>query len=88
MRRIVGGIFVSLDGVIQAPDGPTEDPTGGFVHGGWMFPVSDDDVGAAIGEFFSQPYDLLLGRRTSTSSLLTGPMPTAMARRWAGRSPQ
>jgi dihydrofolate reductase len=57
-------MFVSLDGVIQAPGGPSEDPTGGFAHGGWMFPVSDDQVGAAIGEFFSRPYDLLLGRRT------------------------
>ncbi|MDB5701837.1 MAG: Riboflavin biosynthesis protein RibD [Sphingomonadales bacterium] len=64
MRKIIGGMFVSLDGVIQAPGGPTEDPTGSFVHGGWMFPVSDDQVGRAIGEFFSQPYDLLLGRRT------------------------
>ena len=64
MRKIIGGMFVSLDGVIQAPGGPTEDPTGGFVHGGWMFPVSDDQVGAAVGKFFSQPYDLLLGRRT------------------------
>lgn len=64
MRKIIGGMFVSLDGVIQAPGGPTEDPTGGFAHGGWMFPVADDEVGAAIGEFFSQPYDLLLGRRT------------------------
>lgn len=64
MRRIVGGMFTSLDGVIQAPGGPTEDPTGGFVHGGWMFPVSDDQVGAAVAEFFSSPYDLLLGRRT------------------------
>jgi dihydrofolate reductase len=57
-------MFISLDGVIQAPGGPTEDPTGGFAHGGWMFPISDDQVGTAIGEFFSQPYDLLLGRRT------------------------
>jgi dihydrofolate reductase len=64
MRKIVGGMFISLDGVIQAPGGPTEDPTGGFVHGGWMFPVSDDQVGTAVGKFFSQPYDLLLGRRT------------------------
>ncbi|MDB5715384.1 MAG: Riboflavin biosynthesis protein RibD [Sphingomonadales bacterium] len=64
MRKIIGGLFVTLDGVIQAPGGPTEDPTGGFAHGGWMFPVSDDQVGAAIGDFFSQPYDLLLGRRT------------------------
>ena len=57
-------MFVSLDGVIQAPGGPSEDPSGGFVHGGWMFPLADDQVGAAIGDFFSQPYDLLLGRRT------------------------
>ena len=64
MRRIIGGMFVSLDGVIQAPGGPTEDPTAGFAHGGWMFPVADDQVGAAVGKFFSRPYDLLLGRRT------------------------
>lgn len=64
MRKIIGSMFVSLDGVIQAPGGPTEDPTGGFAHGGWMFPVADDQVGAAIGDSFSRPYDLLLGRRT------------------------
>lgn len=64
MRKIVGGMFASLDGVIQAPGGPTEDFTGGFAHGGWMFPLADDHVGAAIGDFFAQPYDLLLGRRT------------------------
>lgn len=64
MRKIIGGMFVSLDGVIQAPGGPTEDPTGGFANGGWMFPIADEKVGTVIGEFFSQPYDLLLGRRT------------------------
>jgi len=64
MRSIVGGMFTSLDGVIQAPGGPSEDPTAGFVQGGWMFPISDDQVDLAIGQFFSQPYDLLLGRRT------------------------
>ena len=64
MRRIIGGVFVSLDGVMQAPGGPSEDPTGGFEHGGWMFPVADETVGAAIGDFFAGPYDLLLGRRT------------------------
>jgi dihydrofolate reductase len=64
MRRIIGGLFQSLDGVIQAPGGPTEDPTHGFAHGGWMFPVSDEAVGAAVGDFFAGPYDLLLGRRT------------------------
>lgn len=64
MRRIIGGMFQSLDGVIQAGGGPTEDPTGGFAYGGWMAPISDDAVGAAVGEFFTGPYDLLLGRRT------------------------
>ena len=64
MRKIIGGMFASLDGIVQAPGGPSEDPTGGFAHGGWMFPVADDRVGAAIGDFFSRPYDLLLGRRT------------------------
>ncbi|MBA3895557.1 MAG: dihydrofolate reductase family protein [Sphingomonadaceae bacterium] len=64
MRRIIGGVFQSLDGVMQAPGGPSEDPTGGFAHGGWMFPVADETVGEAIGAFFSGPYDLLLGRRT------------------------
>lgn len=64
MRKIMGGMFQSLDGVIQAPGGPSEDPTGGFAHGGWMFPVADEVVGEAIGDFFARPYDLLLGRRT------------------------
>ena len=64
MRRVIGGLFQSLDGVIQAPGGPTEDPSHGFAHGGWMFPVSDEAVGAAVGDFFAGPYDLLLGRRT------------------------
>ena len=64
MRKIVGGMFASLDGIIQAPGGPSEEPTGGFVHGGWMVPAAEEQVGAAIGAFFSRPYDLLLGRRT------------------------
>lgn len=64
MRKIIGGVFQSLDGVIQGGGGPTEDPTGGFAHGGWMFPVADEAVGQAVDGFFSRPYDLLLGRRT------------------------
>ena len=64
MRRIVGGVFQSLDGVVQAPGNPTEDPTGGFAHGGWMPAVFDETVGRAVGDFFSGSYDLLLGRRT------------------------
>lgn len=64
MRKIVVGMFVSLDGVIQAPGGPDEDPTGGFPFGGWATTYFDDVVGAAMGESFAEPFDLLLGRRT------------------------
>jgi len=42
MRRIVGAAFVSLDGVMQGPGGPTEDPTGGFAFSGWLPPVGDE----------------------------------------------
>jgi dihydrofolate reductase len=64
MRKIRGSVFVSLDGVMQAPGGPTEDPTGGFAHGGWLPQFFDEDVGQAIDAFFGTDYDLLLGRRT------------------------
>ena len=64
MRKIRGSAFVSLDGVMQAPGGPSEDPTGGFEHGGWLPQFFDEDVGSAIDGFFGQHYDLLLGRRT------------------------
>lgn len=64
MRKIVVGAFVSLDGVMQAPGGPPEDPTGGFTYGGWTVPYWDEKMGAFMGDIFSQPFDLLLGRRT------------------------
>ena len=64
MRRVVVAGFVSLDGVMQAPGGPEEDPTGGFRHGGWVFPLWDEVLDEAMGEAFAKPFDLLLGRRT------------------------
>src|SRR5213592_1311021 len=64
MRKIIVGAQVSLDGVMQAPGGPSEDPTDGFDFGGWMFPLSDEGVGEEIGKLFSGDFDLLLGRRT------------------------
>lgn len=64
MRRIVGAAFVSLDGVIQAPGGPEEDPSGGFALGGWLFDYFDDEVGERIDALFGGEFDLLLGRRT------------------------
>jgi len=63
-RKIIGSAFVSLDGVMQAPGGPTEDTTGGFAHGGWLPPFFDEIVGQAMGEVLDRDYDLLLGRRT------------------------
>lgn len=49
---------------MQAPGGPDEDPMGGFRFGGWVPPFWHDDVGESVDEMFSQPFDLLLGRRT------------------------
>lgn len=64
MRKIVVSAFVSIDGVMQAPGGPEEDTSGGFELGGWTAPFFDENVGAAMGELFAEPFDLLLGRRT------------------------
>lgn len=64
MRDIVVSTFVTLDGVMQAPGGPEEDPSGGFAHGGWSGGYWDDVVARAMGESMSKPFDLLLGRRT------------------------
>ena len=64
MRKIIAATFVSLDGVMQAPGGPEEDPVGGFAFGGWTFHYFDEVAGKAMEELFSKPFDLLLGRRT------------------------
>jgi dihydrofolate reductase len=64
MRRLIVGSFITLDGVMQAPGGPEEDPEGGFEHGGWSFGYWDERMQNAMGEWMSQPYDLVLGRKT------------------------
>jgi dihydrofolate reductase len=64
MRKVVANTFVSLDGVMQAPGGPEEDPAGGFEHGGWSFHFWDEKMNESMGEFMGKPFDLLLGRRT------------------------
>jgi hypothetical protein len=64
MRKVITGAFVSLDGVMQAPGGPKEDPTRDFKLGGWVVPYMDEVFGQAINEIFGQPFELLLGRKT------------------------
>lgn len=64
MRKIVVGAMVSLDGVMQAPGGPTEDPTKGFKFGGWVMPYFDEVFGEEIDRIFTDKPDLLLGRKT------------------------
>jgi dihydrofolate reductase len=64
MRKLIAAVFTSLDGVMQAPGGPEEDPTGGFLYGGWSATHWDGVMGDYMGEGFSKPFDLLLGRKT------------------------
>ena len=64
MRKLVVSTFVSLDGVMQAPGGPEEDPTGGFTHGGWSVTYWDEVMMNVMGTAFRTEFDLLLGRRT------------------------
>ncbi|MCB9010081.1 MAG: dihydrofolate reductase family protein [Ardenticatenaceae bacterium] len=64
MRKIVVLEHISLDGVIQAPGGPEEDTSGGFVHGGWVSQHSDAVLGKLLRRQMNLPFDLLLGRKT------------------------
>jgi len=63
MRKLTGAVFISLDGVMQAPGGPEEDPTGDFQFGGWTAPFWSEDMGP-FEEIIDGEYDLLLGKRT------------------------
>lgn len=64
MRRLVASTFVSLDGVMQAPGGPEEDPTGGFTSGGWTFNFWDEAMGFSASGFDGKGRELVLGRKT------------------------
>ncbi|PFG41170.1 dihydrofolate reductase [Georgenia soli] len=64
MRKLVMGAFVSLDGVMQAPGGPEEDPEDGFPYGGWQFPFADVELGQIVDALFTRTGAFLLGRRT------------------------
>ena len=64
MRKIIVLSFITLDGVMQGPGGPTEDTSGNFTLGGWTVPYFDEFLGNVMTEQMSQPFDLLLGRKT------------------------
>ena len=64
MRKIIVGAQVSMDGVMQSPGAPWEDPTGGFKLGGWAMPYFDQVGGEEIDRVFEEKCDLLLGRKT------------------------
>jgi dihydrofolate reductase len=64
MRKIIVGAMVSIDGIMQAPGGPSEDPTRGFRFGGWVWPYFDQEFGEELERTFKDKFDLLLGRKT------------------------
>ena len=64
MRKLIVLSFITLDGVMQAPGGPEEDPTGGFKYGGWVAGYFDDFLGKVMERQMSKPFNLLLGRKT------------------------
>jgi hypothetical protein len=59
MRKIIVGAQVSMDGVMQAPGAPTEDPTKGFKFGGWVMPYFDQEFGEELDRVFKAKFDLL-----------------------------
>lgn len=64
MKKIIISTFLTLDGVLQAPGGPEEDPSNGFKWGGWQFPYWDEQMNNGPEKIMSTTFDLLLGRRT------------------------
>jgi dihydrofolate reductase len=75
MRKLIVLSFVSLDGVMQAPGGPDEDPSSDFKLGGWTVPYFDEAGGEAMADQMGHPFDLLLGRKTY--EIFAGFWPTA-----------
>ena len=64
MGKLIASTFASLDGIMQAPGGPDEDPTGGFTLGGWMFGYGDENMDISASGFDGKDRELVLGRRT------------------------
>lgn len=64
MRKLVATTSVSLDGVMQAPGGPEEDPEAAFALGGWAFPLWDESLDLTERGFEGKDREIVLGRRT------------------------
>jgi len=64
MRKLIASTFTSLDGVMQAPGGPDEDPTENFTLGGWTFAFWDDETDLSEAGFDGKDRELVLGRKT------------------------
>jgi dihydrofolate reductase len=64
MRNLIAITQLTLDGIMQGPGGPEEDPSGGFTQGGWAMPFGDETLQRVMDEIMAGPFDLLLGRRT------------------------
>lgn len=64
MRKLIASTFTSLDGVMQAPGGPDEDPTGNFTSGGWLFAFADPAMDISAAGFDGKDRELVLGRKT------------------------
>ena len=64
MRKLTVNTFLTLDGVMQAPGGPEEDPSGGFAYGGWSVNYWDEKMGQIMDGVMGKPFDLVLGRKT------------------------
>jgi dihydrofolate reductase len=84
MAELTLTTFLTLDGVMQAPGAPAEDPSGSFPYGGWLVPHADEDMGKTMVEIFSKVDAFLLGRTTYDifavyyrgSPALTTPLPS------------
>lgn len=64
MRKLIASTFLSLDGVMQAPGGPSEDTTGNFKFGGWLFSFGDEEMDLSSAGFDGKDRELVLGRKT------------------------
>lgn len=64
MRKVIASEWMTLDGVVQSPSGPDEDPSGGFAHGGWHMRFADETFMRWVVETVTEAGGYLFGRRT------------------------